>query len=221
MMKDTNAMICEKKDDILPDITEITEKAEDVCPVDWARRVIDTARRESCGRCVMCREGTIQVHRIISDLASGRGESQDIELLQDLCGVIQETASCQMARTAAGLVLASMENHAEEWDIHLKRKRCSALVCPAYFSVHILPDTCKAEGVCVGKCPESAILGGSGEIHVIDQDTCTRCGLCLDVCPHNAIVKAGAVKPKTPEGPVPVGSFESASRRRRRRRSAD
>ena len=209
---------CEKGKDVLPDRKEILEKAETTCPVNWALSVADTARRESCGKCVMCREGTLQLYTIISDITSGRGESDDPELILDLCSVIGETADCEMAREAAGSVRLSLETHRGDWDAHLLRKRCPALVCSAYTTVVVLPDKCRGSGECARICPEDAIAGSEGMIHVVDPGKCTRCGLCIEACPSGAVGKFGAVVPKTPESPIPVGSFEGEPVRRRRRR---
>ncbi len=213
-------MICDKKADFLPGIIDIREKKEDVCPVDWALNVADAARKESCGLCVMCREGLLQLYTIISDITQDRGESEDIELLTDLCEVINKTGGCEISRTASELILESLKLHTDEWNVHLRRKRCSASVCRQFITVVIQPELCQGCGDCVEKCPEDAILGGKDMIHVISREKCTKCGECIAACPHQAIIKAGAVIPKTPEQPVPVGSFggdDDGGRRRRRR----
>ncbi len=209
---------CEKEKIDLPDTSEILEKAETVCPVDWALAVADKARRESCGKCVMCREGTLQLYTIISDIVSGKGESDDPDLILDLCGVIGEAADCEMAREASSLIRLSLETHRDDWNAHILRKRCPALVCSAYITIAVKPDLCKGSGECAKVCPENAIAGSEGLIHVVDAALCTRCGACIEACPHGAVGKFGVVVPKTPDKPVPVGSFEGAPAGRRRRR---
>lgn len=211
-------MICNKTADMLPDLSEIVTKDEAVCPVDWALHTIDQARREVCGREVLCRDGLNQLWHILTDDVSGRGDGEDLELLQDLLKVIGLEAGCKLAQTAAENVLKSMQLYPDEWELHIKRKRCTALRCKAYYTIHIATDRCNACGNCLGICPEGAIAGGDGLIHVINNDKCSRCGQCLGVCPEDAIAKAGGVKPKTPESPVPLGSFEAGGGLRRRRR---
>ena len=221
MMNNLYKEICGKDAGILPDLSEIENKTDKVCPVDWAYKVADLARKESCGRCLLCREGSIQLYLLLGDIIHGKGDPEDLPLVEEICSVMTDNSVCLMARTAAGLVSASLNRYREEWEIHLKRRRCTALVCRDYFTVHILPEACRGCGLCARECPEGAILGGPEMIHVVDPSKCTRCGICLEVCPHNAPVKAGAVPPKTPENPVPVGSFEAAAGRRRRRGSGD
>lgn len=208
---------CREYAKVLPDIAQIAEKAEGVCPVDWTLKVVKAARSEACGKSVMCRDGLWQIELIIKDAVSGRGSSEDIELLKELLGVMK-TSGCELAGGAAKLALESMERYPEEWDAHIRRKRCSSLICADYYTVHADPAKCAGDGACIRACAYNAISGGDGLISVVDADKCTRCGACYDVCPNGAILKAGAVKPKVPQEPVPVGSFEGASGGRRRRR---
>jgi ferredoxin len=93
----------------------------------------------------------------------------------------------------------------------MKRRLCQALVCESYVTFHILPDLCDGCGECVSVCPEDAIEGGKRKVHVIDQDACERCGKCYEVCNglRQAVVKAGAIKPRTPKRPIPVGTWEA------------
>ena len=129
-----------------------------------------------------------------------------------------ESSNCELAAGAAKLALTSIENYSDEWDAHIRRKRCAALVCKDYYTVHVDPAKCLGNGACVKVCHVNAIAGGEGLISVVDNETCTRCGACFTVCPNEAILKAGAIKPKVPEAPIEVGSFEGAGGGRRRRR---
>ncbi len=208
--------LCETDQFVFPAPDEILNRGPETCPVDWARKIARTASSESCGRCVMCREGTLQILTILDDIVSGAGESDDLELVLDLCSVIQETASCDQAREAANLIQLSLGHYREEWENHLRRRRCSANVCVAYTTIAILPDRCQGCGSCVSLCPEEAIVGAEGLIHMVLQDSCTKCYRCISVCPHQAIGKFGAVLPRLPSEPIPVGSFEATSGRRRR-----
>jgi NADH-quinone oxidoreductase subunit F len=201
---------------------DLTADPAGVCPVDTALDLLRRAAEASCGREVFCREGTRQVATILTDVTAGRGESGDLDLVEELCELVVDNANCDLASTAAAATLGLLRNNREEWELHLRRKRCSSLTCVMAFTVYIDPASCTAEGPCSLACPERAITGGPGEIHVIVADRCTKCLACVTTCPTGAIRKAGAIKPQLPATPVPVGSFggadpDSGMRRRRRR----
>ncbi len=81
------------------------------------------------------------------------------------------------------------------------------MVCRAYLTHHILGSKCVGCEKCLDVCPLDAIEGEEDYIHVIDQFECDSCGKCVKVCDYGAIVVAGAVKPRTPDEPIPVGSW--------------
>jgi ferredoxin len=214
-------MKCETTADRLP-ACDLGADPATVCPVSASLELLRRAAENACGREVFCREGTRQVAEILSDLTAGRGQSEDLELVEELCQLTADNAGCELAATAAGSVLQLIRDHRDEWEQHLRRKRCASLTCVMSFTLYIDPATCTANGACTTACPEQAIGGGYGEIHVIDVDRCTKCLACLSACPTGAIRKAGPIKPRVPTVPVPVGSFgsqdaEGGMRRRRRR----
>ena len=192
---------------------------KDICIVDWFKNMYKLNKEKSCGKCVMCRDGSMQLYKIIEDITEGRGESEDIELMTELALLSKENASCEMAQNSADNLLNSIERYKDEWELHIKRKRCSALVCKKYITVHIMPEKCLGCTQCIDVCSENAIEGSEGMIHVINQEKCSHCLSCINVCHYGAFEKAGAAKPKTPDAPIPVGSFENS--RRRKRRGAD
>ena len=214
-------MTCEKDSSI---VTKWEDIGKEACVVDYCMNVMRTAKNESCGKCVLCREGTWQVYQIMKDITEGNAESEDLELLKDLLEQIRSYASCEMSRSAAGVCIESLTSNEEEWDLHIRRKRCTNLICKGSYTLYVEPNLCDGCGKCLEICPQNAILGGDGLIHVIRTDLCNKSMQCVAICPKAAIQKAGAVKPKTPEEPVPVGSFgaaadseEGGGRRRRRR----
>jgi len=195
------------------------------CPVDYCVRVMRKAKEESCGEEVLCREGTWQAYEIIRDITEGRGQSDDLELLKELTGLMKDNAGCEMARYAASICLDSIKEYEEEWDRHISRKRCTNLVCKGSFTLYIDPAICDGCGKCIESCSIKAIVGGQGLIHVIDTNTCVKSMECMGVCPNGAIKKAGPVKPKLPLEPVKVGNFgqveeDGGGRRRHRRKSS-
>jgi NADH-quinone oxidoreductase subunit F len=172
---------------------------EETCMVDVARYFIDFLTDESCGKCVPCREGLRKMHGILTRITEGKGREGDLDLLQELAELAQETSLCALGRTAPNPFLSTFRYFRDEYEAHIRDKRCPALSCKELIAYYIDPAKCKACMVCLKKCPEDAIDGGKKKIHIILQEKCTNCGTCLDVCP----TKYGAVKKVSGE-PVPA-----------------
>jgi len=156
---------------------------EDTCMVDVARYFINFLTDESCGKCVPCREGLRQMHRILTNITTGNGKKGDIELLKELSEVAREASLCALGTSAPNPFLSTLRYFKDEYEAHIKEKRCPALSCKELISYHIDPDKCQACMICLKKCPAAAIDGGKKKIHIIDQDKCTNCGTCFEVCP--------------------------------------
>jgi NADH-quinone oxidoreductase subunit F len=171
---------------------------EDTCMVDVARYFINFLSDESCGKCVPCREGLRQMQKILTNITEGRGKEGDIELLEELSETAVETSLCALGRTAPNPFLSTLRYFRDEYEAHIREKRCPALSCKELISYYIDPERCRACMICLKKCPEEAIDGARKKIHVIDQEKCTNCGTCFEVCPP----RFGAVKKISGE-PVP------------------
>jgi len=156
---------------------------EDTCMVDIAKYFTDFLCDESCGKCLPCREGLRRMREILEDITEGWGTEEDIELLEEMAPVIKENALCALGQTAPNPVMTTLRYFRDEYEAHVKEKRCPAYVCAALTSYYIDPEKCKACMICLRNCPVDAISGGKNQIHVIDQDKCTKCGTCFDVCP--------------------------------------
>ncbi len=157
------------------------------CMVDVARYFLDFTRDESCGKCTPCREGVQRMFETLTDICAGKGQEGDIELLEELGHVAQESALCQLGKTAPNPVLSTLRYFRSEYEAHIKDKRCPAGVCRALIHYFVLTDKCTGCGVCRRNCPEAAISGEKKQPHVIDPAKCIRCGLCADVCKFGAI----------------------------------
>ena len=164
---------------------------EDNCMVDVARYFVNFLTDESCGKCVPCREGLRHFHKILERIVSGEGRDGDIELLEDLSDVLKDASLCALGQTAPNPVLTTIQYFRDEYEAHIKERRCPAKVCKDLISFYIEPDKCQACMICLRNCPVGAISGDKGLIHVIDQGKCTKCGTCLDLCPtrFNAVTK--------------------------------
>ena len=156
---------------------------EDNCMVDVARYFVNFLTDESCGKCVPCREGLRHFHKILERIVSGEGRDGDIELLEDLSDVLKDASLCALGQTAPNPVLTTIQYFRDEYEAHIKERRCPAKVCKDLISFYIEPDKCQACMICLRNCPVGAISGDKGLIHVIDQGKCTKCGTCLDLCP--------------------------------------
>jgi NADH-quinone oxidoreductase subunit F len=156
---------------------------EDTCMVDVARYFINFLTDESCGKCVPCREGLRQMHKILTNITEGKGKEGDIEALEDIAFTAVEGSLCALGKTSPNPFLSTLKYFRDEYDAHIKDKRCPALSCKELISFHIDPEKCQACMICARKCPADAIDGGKKKIHIIDQEKCTNCGTCLDVCP--------------------------------------
>jgi len=178
---------------------------EDTCMVDVARYFLDFLSDESCGKCVPCREGIRQMLKILTNISKGKGKEGDIELLEELSQVTRDASLCALGRTAANPVLSTIRYFRDEYEAHIKEKRCPAYVCKALISYYIDPEKCQACMICLRQCPAQAIAGGKSQIHVIDQEKCTKCGTCFEACPP----RFGAVKKISGE-PVPPPIPEEA-----------
>jgi len=180
---------------------------EDTCMVDVAKYFISFLTEESCGKCVPCREGLRQMLKILERITQGEGQDGDIELLEELSEVIVDASLCALGSTAPNPVLSTIKYFREEYEAHIKEKRCPAKVCKALTSYYIDPEKCTACRLCFKNCPTGAVKGDKGIVHWIAQEECTKCGVCFEVCParFSAVVRlSGEPVPPTPEEPIKV-----------------
>jgi NADH-quinone oxidoreductase subunit F len=174
---------------------------EDDCAVDTARFFLDFTTRESCGKCTMCRMGTMQLLSILEDISTGKGRMENLELLEPLAEDVKMGSLCGLGRSAPNPVLTTLRYFGDEYKAHILEKRCPALVCKDLIAYYILPEKCdRACEHCVLVCPTEAIKGGKGEVKRIDQEKCSKCGTCLEVCPpqYKAVTKVSPISKLPP-----------------------
>ncbi len=165
---------------------------QDSCMVDVARYFLDFTQKESCGKCTFCRIGTRHLLAMLDLITKGEGTEKDLELLETLGEDIKGGSLCGLGKTAPNPVLTSLNYFREEYEAHVKEKRCPAMKCRALTAFYIDLDKC-ARGcdVCVGCCPVEAIFTTTGRKKAVDQELCVKCGECMVVCPpeYDAVEK--------------------------------
>lgn len=161
---------------------------EDTCMVDVAKFFIEFLKDESCGKCVPCREGLAQTYEILDRITKGQGQESDLDLLEELGKVMQDSSLCALGSSAPNPVLSTLRFFRNEYLAHIREKRCPAGVCTALIKFEIT-DKCTGCTLCVKNCPVDAISGKVKKLHVIDQDKCIKCGVCYDVCKFDAVRK--------------------------------
>jgi NADH:ubiquinone oxidoreductase subunit F (NADH-binding)/ferredoxin len=178
---------------------------ENNCMVDIAKYFLNFLAEESCGKCVPCREWIYQMLKILHRICEGKGRDGDIELLEEISEVVKDGALCALGQTAPNPVLSTLRYFRDEYEAHIKEKRCPALACKELITYYIDPQKCQGCMTCLKNCPVGAITGGKNLVHLIDQNKCTKCGACFGVCPprFGAVSKLSGVK--LPE-PVPQGT---------------
>jgi len=158
------------------------------CMVEMTRFFLNFTTNESCGKCVPCRLGTKRMHEILTRIVSGKGEEGDIELLEELCLAIKDGALCGLGQTAPNPVLTTIRYFRDEYEEHIKNKKCPAKECAELLQYRIDEDACKGCTACAKKCPAQCISGEVKKPHVIDQTRCIKCGNCLATCRFGAVV---------------------------------
>jgi NADH:ubiquinone oxidoreductase subunit F (NADH-binding) len=160
---------------------------QDTCMVDVARYFVDFLQEESCGQCNPCREGLKQMLEILTRICNGEGKMEDIQLLEELGTMMQRFSLCGLGTSAPNPVLTTILYFRDEYEKHIKDKKCPAGVCKPLFHYEIDQETCTGCHVCFRKCPQEAVSGEKKEPHAIDQEKCIKCGICYDACKFDAV----------------------------------
>jgi len=152
------------------------------CMVDIADYFIRFLMGESCGKCVPCREGLLQLHGLLAKITNGEGEMTDLDRIERLCSMMETMCLCALGKSAPNPVTSTVKHFRNEYISHITNKTCPAGVCKTLIH-YAISDDCVGCQICQKQCPVDAISGERKKLHVIDQDKCIKCGICFQVCP--------------------------------------
>lgn len=160
---------------------------KNTCMVEVARFFMNFTQRESCGKCVPCREGTKRMLEILERIVEGKGEPDDIERLEQLADMISNTALCGLGKSAPLPVISTIKAFRKEYLEHINEKKCRAGVCQSMKTYIIDEETCRGCSKCAKGCPAGAIAGELKHVFTIRQQQCIKCGACAEACPFGAV----------------------------------
>lgn len=178
------------------------------CIVQGCQEELLASRKTSCGKCVFCREGLIQLEHMQKEITEGRGKAEFIDLTKEIGEAMCYSTPCSMGQVSAKAALSATELFAKEYEEHIKKKNCPAGACTSFVNIYIDPSLCNGCGECMDVCPKDCIEGKAKYIHMIDDFDCTKCGKCMEVCDEDAIVQTTGKLPKLPNRLTKVGKFK-------------
>ena len=158
-----------------------------VCPIAVQLSFLQSARSQTCGKCVPCREGTKRMLEILEKIVGGKGEQKDLAELSELAEMVRSMALCGLGKSAPLPVISTMKTFYDEYEEHIVDKKCRAKVCTALRQFHINPEFCIGCGKCAKNCPAGAISGKIKHPYHINNDVCIKCGACKDNCNFDAV----------------------------------
>ena len=161
---------------------------ESTCMVDVAKFFLDFTQKESCGKCTFCRIGTKRMLEILERITLGKGKDGDIELLEELAYQIKDNSLCGLGQSAPNPVLTTIRYFRDEYQAHIRDKKCPAKVCKPLLTYEVDDVKCTGCTICAKNCPTKAISGERKLVHFVHQELCIQCGMCFTKCKFEAIL---------------------------------
>ncbi|CUP22783.1 MULTISPECIES: NADH-ubiquinone oxidoreductase-F iron-sulfur binding region domain-containing protein [Hungatella] len=186
----------------------ITLYGSKCCLIREAEKELLADRYHSCGRCVFCREGLIQLHTMMREITLGQGKKEYPDMMAEIGEAMAFSTLCSMGQTAADFTLGTLKYFQSEYDDHIKKKKCANGVCRAFVSMYIDPILCNGCEKCADICPSDAIEGKAGYIHMLDGFACSKCGRCIEACDAGAVIQTADRVPRLPDKLTKCGRFK-------------
>lgn len=178
------------------------------CIVEQTVKQLQKDRKVSCGKCVFCREGLIQLEFMQKEITAARGKINYLDLTKEIGEAMNDSTLCSVGQESAKIALGAISRFSNEFEAHIKRKKCPAGTCGAFVHIYVDPQTCTGCADCMDVCSADCIDGKSNYIHMIDEFECRKCGKCMEVCEEDAIVMTAGKLPKLPNRLIKVGKFK-------------
>jgi NADH:ubiquinone oxidoreductase subunit F (NADH-binding)/(2Fe-2S) ferredoxin/Pyruvate/2-oxoacid:ferredoxin oxidoreductase delta subunit len=160
---------------------------EENCMVDVANYFLKFLEEESCGKCTPCREGILQMRKILERITSGEGKDEDLDTLEWMGQAIIDGSLCALGGAAPNPVITTLRYFRDEYEAHIREKKCPAGICKALIRFSIDPENCNGCHLCARICPVEAAKGVKKEVHTIDDEICIKCRACYEVCKFDAV----------------------------------
>lgn len=186
----------------------ITIYDKSCCMIAQAEKALLESRKKSCGKCTFCREGLNQLFVRINEITKGKGESNGLRIMEDIGEAMKFSTICSIGQYGSAFTLDTIHLFSNEYENHIKKKKCTAGTCPNFINVYINAAKCVGCGMCIKSCPVDCIEGLPGYIHMIEDIDCTKCGKCIEVCEAGAIIKTMEKVPELPDRLTRIGRFK-------------
>lgn len=186
----------------------ITIYDKSCCMIVQAEKALLESRKKSCGKCTFCREGLNQLFVRTNEITKGKGELNGLRIMEDIGKAMTFSTICSIGQYGSAFTLDTMRLFSNEYEDHIKKKKCTAGTCPEFINVYINPAKCVGCGICTESCSVGCIEGLPGYIHMIEDIDCTKCGKCIEFCAAGAIIKTTEKVPGLPDRLTRVGRFK-------------